>query len=58
MTRSDRVSTLEEAQAQFETAWRQWLAWAKLREVTQFLRRDRDAWRPYPWAALGVSPLR
>ena len=30
MTRSDRVSTLEEAKAQFETAWRQWLAWAKL----------------------------
>ena len=24
MTRSDRVSTLEEAKAQFETAWRQW----------------------------------
>ena len=30
MTRSDRVATLEEAKAQFETAWRQWLAWAKL----------------------------
>ena len=30
MTRSDRVSTLEEAKAQFETAWRQWLAWTKL----------------------------
>ena len=34
MTRSDRVSTLEEAKVQFETAWRQWLAWAKLREDT------------------------
>ena len=58
MTRSDRVSTLEEAKAQFETAWRQWLAWAKLRDDTQFLRRDRDARRPYPRAALGVSPPR
>jgi hypothetical protein len=33
MTRSDRVATLEEAKAQFETAWRQWLAWAKLQEL-------------------------
>ena len=24
--------TLEEAKAQFEAAWRQWLAWAKLDE--------------------------
>jgi hypothetical protein len=31
MTRSDRVSTL--AKAQFETAWRRWLAWAKLQEM-------------------------
>ena len=34
MTHSDRVSTLEGAKAQFETAWQQWLAWAKLREGT------------------------
>jgi hypothetical protein len=34
MTRSDRVPTLEEAKAQFETAWRQWLAWAKLQEMS------------------------
>ena len=33
MTRSDRVPTLEEAKAQFETAWRQRLAWAKLQEM-------------------------
>ena len=33
MARSDRVATLEEAKAQFETAWRQWLAWAKLQEM-------------------------
>ena len=33
LTRSDRVSTLEEAKAQFETAWRQWLAWAELEEL-------------------------
>jgi hypothetical protein len=33
MTRSDRVPTLEEAKAQFETAWRQWLAWAGLQEM-------------------------
>ena len=26
-------SGLEEAKAQFETAWRQWLAWAKLQEM-------------------------
>ena len=32
MTRSDRVPTLEEAKAQFETAWHRWLAWAKLSE--------------------------
>jgi hypothetical protein len=33
MARSDKVSTLEEAKAQFETAWRQWLAWAGLQEM-------------------------
>ena len=26
------AATLDEAKAQFESAWRQWLAWAKLRE--------------------------
>jgi hypothetical protein len=26
------AATLDEAKAQFETAWRQWLAWAKLLE--------------------------
>lgn len=30
----DPAICLEEAKAQFETAWRQWLAWAKLREDT------------------------
>jgi hypothetical protein len=33
MARSDKVATLEEAKAQFETAWRQWLAWAELQEL-------------------------
>jgi hypothetical protein len=33
MTRSNRVLTLEEAKAQFETASRQWLARAKLQEM-------------------------
>ena len=33
MAHSDKASTLEEAKAQFETAWRQWLAWAKLQET-------------------------
>jgi hypothetical protein len=28
------VSTLEEAKAQFETAWRQWLAGAELQEMS------------------------
>jgi hypothetical protein len=28
-----RAPTLDEAKAQFEAAWRQWLAWAKLREM-------------------------
>jgi hypothetical protein len=31
---NDHAPTLEEAKAQFEAAWRQWLAWAKLREDT------------------------
>jgi hypothetical protein len=33
MARSDRAPTLEEAKAQFETAWRRWLAWAELQEM-------------------------
>jgi hypothetical protein len=32
MTRSDRVSTLEEAKAQFRKSWDAWKAWAELRE--------------------------
>jgi hypothetical protein len=28
----DHAPTLEEAKAQFESAWRQWLDWANLRE--------------------------
>jgi hypothetical protein len=28
------AATLDGAKAQFEAAWRQWLAWAKLREDT------------------------
>ena len=27
------AATLDEAKAQFEAAWRRWLAWANLREV-------------------------
>jgi hypothetical protein len=27
------AATLDEAKAQFEAAWRQWLAWAKLQET-------------------------
>jgi hypothetical protein len=49
MHTNGHAATLDEATAQFETAWRRWLA---------FPRRDRDAWRPYPWAALGASPPR
>jgi hypothetical protein len=30
---SGKVATLGEAKAQFEAAWRQWLAWAKLAET-------------------------
>ena len=29
---SGKVATLEQAKAQFETAWHRWLAWAKLSE--------------------------
>ena len=28
-----RAATIEEAKAQFDTTWRQWLAWAKLGEL-------------------------
>ena len=41
MARSDKVATLEDAKAQFETAWRQWLAWAEQQEM------------PSPRASLG-----
>ena len=34
MARSDKVATLEDAKAQFETAWRQWLAWAEQQEMS------------------------
>jgi hypothetical protein len=30
----DQAPTLDEAKAQFEAAWRQWLAWAKLQEMS------------------------
>jgi hypothetical protein len=33
MARSDRVSTLEEAKAQFGKSWDAWKAWAKLQEM-------------------------
>jgi hypothetical protein len=29
----NRVATLEAAKAEFEASWRQWLAWAKLKEA-------------------------
>jgi hypothetical protein len=29
-----RAPTLDEAKAQFESAWRKWLAWAELQEKT------------------------
>ena len=29
---SGKVATLDDAKAQFEAAWRRWLAWTKLRE--------------------------
>ena len=31
--RYGHAPTLDEAKAQFEAAWRQWLAWAKLQEM-------------------------
>ena len=31
---NDHAPTLAVVKAQFEAAWRQWLAWAKLREDT------------------------
>ena len=34
MRTDGHVLTLDEAKAQFEAAWRLWLAWAKLREDT------------------------
>ena len=34
MRTDGHAATLDEAEAQFEAAWRQWLAWAKLREDT------------------------
>jgi hypothetical protein len=33
MRRSGRVSTLEEAKAQFQKSWKAWKAWAKLEEA-------------------------
>jgi hypothetical protein len=33
MHTNGHAATLDEAKAQFETVWRQWLAWARLREV-------------------------
>ena len=50
MRTDGHAATLDEAKAQFESILRRWLAWAKLYAAT--------AWRPYPWAALGASPLR
>ena len=35
LTRSDRVSTLEEAKAQFQKSWDAWKAWAELRELNK-----------------------
>ena len=34
MRADGHAATLDQAKAQFETAWRQWLAWGKLREDT------------------------
>jgi hypothetical protein len=33
MTRSNRVASLQEAEAQFQKSWDEWKAWAKLEEV-------------------------
>jgi hypothetical protein len=35
MRTEGRAPTLDEAKAQFEAAWRQWLAGAKLREMVK-----------------------
>ena len=34
MRADGHAATLDEAKAQFESIWRRWLAWAKLREDT------------------------
>ena len=34
MRTDGRAAMLDQAKAQFETAWRQWVAWANLREDT------------------------
>jgi hypothetical protein len=34
-TRHGRALTLEAAKAEFEANWRQWLQWAKLRELPE-----------------------
>jgi hypothetical protein len=34
MRTNGHAATLDEAKAQLESTWRQWLAWAKLREDT------------------------
>jgi hypothetical protein len=36
---SGKVPTLDEAKAQFETAWRRWLAWANLQKGRRSSRR-------------------
>ena len=33
MTRSNGVTTLEDAKAQFQKSWDEWKAWAKLEEL-------------------------
>jgi hypothetical protein len=33
MTRSNRVASLQEAEAQFQKSWDEWKVWAKLEEV-------------------------
>src|SRR4051794_27480031 len=43
MTRSDRVSTLEEAKAHFQKSWDKWKSWAKLEEARG---QGRLAWSP------------
>ena len=41
MTRSDRVSTLEEAKAQFQKSWDAWKAWARLQIAPEHDSHDR-----------------